>query len=56
MRSVLAAAKRAGVEVAQVQIGADGSIVITGTPNGVLNGNTVTSANPWDEVLSHAAN
>jgi hypothetical protein len=50
VKTALAAVRESGVEVARVEIGADGKIVI-------VTGKPVTAAsdrkNPWDEVLEH---
>jgi len=52
LRSVLAEARRAGVEVAQIEVTIDGRIVIV--PRASATGEIAAQSvegNPWDEVL-----
>jgi len=51
VKRIVKAALDAGLEVARVEVGADGRIVVVaGKP-----GNDVTAfENPWDQVLDHA--
>jgi hypothetical protein len=52
VRRAITIAQEAGLQINRVEIGADGRIVLgTGKPD-ESNGN---GTNPWDEVLSNAA-
>ena len=53
MRRAIKAARSAGIEIARLDVNKDGGFaIIPGKPDGGGNGG---ASNPWDEVLTNAA-
>jgi hypothetical protein len=53
MRRAIKAARSAGIEIARIDVGPDGRVsLVPGKPGG---GNNGSGSNPWDEVLTNAA-
>ncbi|HUI22324.1 MAG TPA: hypothetical protein VLZ74_14930 [Methylocella sp.] len=53
MRRAIKAARSAGIEIARIEVGPDGRVSLV--PGKANEGNNGDESNPWDKVLTNAA-